>query len=92
VKPDEVGPFPGQQFVEPSLNFFLSFFFLIYETLENSAPPTGWLAGQKKPGGGSLVPRSLHHDLPRSVQQVRPPTSRPSRASVPKVILYKKNS
>jgi hypothetical protein len=49
VKPDEVGPFHGQQFVEPLLNFFLSFFSLVCETLKNSAPPTGWLAGQLMP-------------------------------------------
>ena len=92
MKPDEVGTFLGQQFAEPLLNLFFSSILLVRETLQNSLPPTGWLAGQKKSGGGSLVPRSLLHDMALSVQQPCPPTSRPSRASIPKVILYKKNS
>jgi hypothetical protein len=92
MKPDEVGLSLGQQFAEPLLNLFFSFFLLACETLDDPLPPAGWLAGQKKSGGGSLIPRSLLHDMALSVQQPRPTTSRPSRASISIVILYKKST
>jgi hypothetical protein len=92
MEPDEVGLSLGQQFAEPLLNPFFSFFLLACETLNDPLPPAGWLAGQRIYGGGSFVTRSLHRGVARSAQQASPPTSRPSRASISMMILYKKST